>query len=264
MPVYLLSEDLAFPPPSGATEEGLVAVGGDASPARLELAYELGIFPWPMRGMPLLWFSPDPRFVIFPGSVHVSRSLQKAIRKTDLTVRFDTRFADVIRACADAPRPNQTGTWITDQLVRGFEGLHARGIAHSIEAFRGDALVGGLYGVSLGRAFFGESMFAREGDASKVAFVTLLGHLFGAFGFDFVDCQVRTEHLARFGADDVPRVEFLDALDRALTAPTRLGPWRAELAPAQALDALLAARAEARRGPSGPQVSRKNRGSLDG
>jgi leucyl/phenylalanyl-tRNA--protein transferase len=230
VPVYLLSEELAFPPPNGATEEGLVAVGGDASPARLELAYSEGIFPWPMRGMPLLWFSPDPRFVLFPENVHVSRSIARTIRRGAYDVRFDTAFTEVVRACAHAPRPGQSGTWITDELVRGFTGLHARGIAHSIEAFQGETL--------LGRAFFGESMFAREPDASKVAFVTLLGHAFGQWSFDFVDCQVRTEHLARFGAVDIPRIEFLDALSRALDGQTRVGPWHVEMSPAGALDAL--------------------------
>ncbi len=238
MPVYLLTEELLFPPPSGATEEGLVAVGGDASPARLELAYREGIFPWPMRGMPLLWFSPDPRFVLYPGEVHVSRSLRRTIRRGRFEVRMDTCFAEVIDACAAQPRPGQDGTWITRELVDGFSALHERGLAHSIEAFVDGALAGGLYGISLGRAFFGESMFARRPDASKVAFVTLLGHLFGAWDFDFVDCQVYTDHLASFGARDVARSTFLDALEVTSKLPTRRGPWSAELTPAEALSRL--------------------------
>ncbi len=235
VPVYLLTEELLFPPPSGATSEGLVAVGGDASPARLELAYREGIFPWPMRGMPLLWFSPDPRFLLLPGDVHLSRSLKRTIRRGRFEIRMDTRFEDVVAACAAQPRPGQSGTWITDELADGFVGLHRRGLAHSVEAYGDGELVGGLYGVSLGRAFFGESMFARESDASKVAFVTLLGHVFGPWGFHFVDCQVYTDHLATFGAADVRRREFLGALDRAAQFPTRRGPWTIELSPAEAV-----------------------------
>jgi leucyl/phenylalanyl-tRNA--protein transferase len=235
VPVYLLTEELLFPPPSGATTEGLVAVGGDASPGRLELAYREGIFPWPMRGMPLLWFSPDPRFVLFPGNVHVSRSLRRTIRRERFEIRMDTCFGDVIGACADQPRPGQSGTWITRELIDGFTALHRRGLAHSVEAFSDGELVGGLYGVSLGRAFFGESMFARKTDASKVAFATLLGHVFGPWAFHFVDCQVYTDHLASFGAEDIRRREFLNALDSAIEFPTRRGPWAVELTPAEAV-----------------------------
>jgi len=238
VPVYLLTEELLFPPPSGATDEGLVAVGGDASPARLELAYREGIFPWPMRGMPLLWFSPDPRFVLTPGDVHVPRSLRREIRRDRFEIRMDTCFTDVMRACAKTKRPGQRGTWITKELIDGFTGLHERGLAHSVEAFEGDALVGGLYGVSLGGAFFGESMFAVTDNASKVAFMSLLGHVFGPWGFSFVDCQVYTEHLATFGANEIDRSAFLDALQLALATPTRRGLWRPQLSPREALDAL--------------------------
>ncbi len=241
MPVYLLTEELLFPPPTGASDEGLVAVGGDASPDRLLLAYREGIFPWPMTGLPLLWFSPDPRFVLYPPSVHLPRSLEKRIRRGDYEVRADTAFERVILGCASSPRPGQGGTWITDELRDGFVALHERGYAHSIEAWQDGELVGGLYGISLGAAFFGESMFATRPDASKVAFATLLGHAFGPWHFHFVDCQVHTAHLARFGAREVPRTEFLDALDGALRKSTRRGPLALELGPEQVLSQLGAA-----------------------
>ena len=240
MPVYLLTDELVFPPPERASREGVVAVGGDARPERLLLAYGQGIFPWPAESMPLLWFSPDPRFVLVPREAHVGRTLRKRVRRGDLEVRFDTHFRAVIEACAEAPRPGQDGTWITDSLVAGYCALHDSGFAHSIEAWRGDKLVGGLYGVSLGRAFFGESMFAREDDASKVAFAVLLAHLVH-WDFHFVDCQVRTEHLERFGAVDWPRTRFLRLLRHALTLETRVGPWRTELSP-EAVDTQLGER----------------------
>lgn len=243
MPVYSLTDDLVFPPAEGASREGLVAVGGDAKPERLLLAYALGIFPWPTDAhrspaVPLLWFSPNPRFVLVPREAHLGRSLRKRVRRGELEVRFDTAFRAVMEACAAAPRPGQDGTWITDELVTGYCALHDRGFAHSIEAWRDERLVGGLYGVSLGRAFFGESMFAVESDASKVAFAVLLGHLVH-WGFHFVDCQVRTPHLERFGAVDWPRARFLRLLRHALTFETRVGPWKTELTQAEAA-ALLA------------------------
>lgn len=237
MPVFLLNEELLFPPPELATEDGLIAVGGDVSPERLVLAYAQGIFPWPVRGMPLLWFSPDPRFVLWPEEAHVGRSLRKRVRRGTYEVRVDTAFDAVIRGCASSPRPGQDGTWITAELERGFEELHRLGYAHSIEAWRDGELVGGLYGVSLGAAFFGESMFSRAPDASKVAFVTLLGNAV-AWGFEFIDCQVYTEHLERFGAMDIPRDVFLRGLHRALESETRQGPWQLELSPQAAVDRL--------------------------
>ncbi len=238
MPVYLLTDDMIFPPPEGASREGVVAVGGDAKPERLLLAYGLGIFPWPSEGMPLMWFSPNPRFVLVPKDAHVGRTLRKRVKRGDFEVRFDTAFRAVIDACAESPRPGQDGTWITKALIEGYCALHERGFAHSIEAWRDGKLVGGLYGVSLGRAFFGESMFARESDASKVAFAVLLGHLVH-WNFHFVDCQVRTEHLERFGAEDWPRTRFLRLLRHALTFETRVGAWKTELTHDEAV-ALLA------------------------
>jgi leucyl/phenylalanyl-tRNA--protein transferase len=237
MPVYLLTDELRFPPPEGASPEGIVAIGGDFRPERLLLGYAQGIFPWPSEGLPLLWFSPDPRFVLEPHEAHLPRSLRKQLRRMPYTIRFDTAFGDVIRACADTRRPGQRGTWITDDLIAGYEALHARGFAHSVEAFRDGELVGGLYGVSLGKVFFGESMFAHAPDASKLAFAMLLAQLV-AWGVRVVDCQVYTEHLARFGAGDWPRELFLSTLREALSADTRRGPWTLEISPEQALELL--------------------------
>lgn len=234
MPVYLLDKEIRFPLPEDANEEGIVAVGGDLCPQRLLAAYQQGIFPWPARGYPLLWFSPDPRFALDPTRVHVSRSLRREIRRSDLRVTADRAFAEVIRACAAVPRPHQHGTWITHELQQGYLGLHELGYAHSIEAWRGDELVGGLYGVALGKTFAGESMFASEADASKVAFTTLLGHLV-QWGVRIVDCQVHTEHLARFGATMWPRERFLREWRAAVDEPTRRAPWELTMTPREAL-----------------------------
>jgi leucyl/phenylalanyl-tRNA--protein transferase len=226
VPIYLLDPDdpETFPPPEKADRSGLLAVGGDLSPERLLAAYSRGIFPWPMEGQPLLWHSPNPRFVLEPSKLHVGRSLRKAIKAGTYEVRWDTAFADVIAACSATPRPGQRGTWITDDMREGYITLHRLGFAHSVEAWAEGKLQGGLYGVSLGAAFFGESMFAHAPDASKVAFVTAVER-FREWGFHFVDCQVETEHLARFGAEHWQRRRFLAALAEALKEPTRRGPW---------------------------------------
>ena len=228
MPVYRLGKQLAFPPPDQAEESGLLAVGGDLRPERLLLAYSLGIFPWYHEGIPILWYSPDPRTVLEPSALVVSRSLRKAIRRAPYRVTLDTAFGEVIRACAKVPRPGQDGTWITRDMIRAYDRLHELGYAHSVEAWRGDELVGGLYGVSLGRAFFGESMFARADDASKIAFVALVEQL-ERWDIELIDCQVHTEHLERFGAVEWPRERFLAALAAALEHPTRGGPWRFDM-----------------------------------
>jgi leucyl/phenylalanyl-tRNA--protein transferase len=222
--IFRLDHRLIFPPPQLAEDNGVLAVGGDLSEDRLILAYSSGIFPWPHEGLPLLWHSPDPRTVLVPKEIHVGRSLEKQIRRGTYEVRFDTAFRQVMRGCSQKERPDQDGTWITDEMIEGYVALHRRGLAHSIEAWRGDELVGGLYGVSLGGAFFGESMFAEAPDASKVAFATLVRQL-DRWGFDFVDCQVHTEHLERFGAVEWPRTRFLAALKKALKKPNRVGPW---------------------------------------
>jgi leucyl/phenylalanyl-tRNA---protein transferase len=225
MPVFRLNARLAFPPPGLADESGLLAVGGDLRPERLLLAYSLGIFPWYSEGLPILWYSPDPRLVLESGDLVVSRSLQKTLRRGRFRVTLDTAFDRVIRACAEVPRPGQHGTWITRDMVRAYRRLHELGFAHSAEAWQDGELVGGLYGVSLGAGFFGESMFAHASDASKVAFVTLVGQL-RRWGIDLVDCQVHTEHLARFGAVEWPREQFLRRLAQALEKPTRSGRWQ--------------------------------------
>ncbi|MDB4991271.1 MAG: Leucyl/phenylalanyl-tRNA--protein transferase [Myxococcaceae bacterium] len=234
MPIYMLTDELRFPPPEGASDEGIVAVGGDFRPERLLLGYAQGIFPWPSEGLPLVWFSPDPRFVLPPKGAHIPRSLKKQLRRQTYTVRFDTAFDRVIRACAEARRPGQRGTWITSELDDGYHRLHELGFAHSIEAWNGDRLVGGLFGVGLGRVFFGESMFALEADASKVAFAMLLAQL-SAWNFALVDCQVHTEHLERFGAEEWPRERFLDALRASVGSETRRGSWQLELSTTEAL-----------------------------
>jgi leucyl/phenylalanyl-tRNA--protein transferase len=225
VPVYLLDERLAFPPPDRAPGIGPLAVGGDLRPERLVLAYSLGIFPWYGPGEPIQWHSPDPRMVLLVDELQVSRSLRRTLKKADLRLTLDTAFDRVVEACAETPRPGQVGTWITDEMKEAYSELHRRGLAHSAEAWSGGKLAGGLYGVSLGAAFFGESMFAHVPEASKVAFVAFTEQL-RRWGITLIDCQVYTEHLARFGAREWPRWEFLAALRTALQHPTRKGPWR--------------------------------------
>ena len=224
MPVYQLPEEIAFPEPSEAEPDGLLAVGGDLSPERVLAAYSVGIFPWPHKGWPLLWFSPDPRMVLLPTELKLQRSLRQTIRKQRYEIRFDTDFKGVMTACAKAERPGQDGTWITKPMIKAYTHLHELGFAHSAEAWLDGKLVGGAYGISLGAAYFGESMFAIEPDASKVAFATLVEKLNG-WGFQFIDAQVHTEHLERFGAREIPREEYLEMLETALREPTRRGAW---------------------------------------
>jgi leucyl/phenylalanyl-tRNA--protein transferase len=226
--VAALGDELAFPPPEAALSDGVLAVGGDASPRRLLLAYSQGIFPWPHDRLPLLWYSPDPRFVLPLDRVHVGRTLRRAVRAGTFRITADTAFAEVVQACASAPRPEQDGTWITDEIRAGFGALHRAGLAHSVEAWQDGELVGGLYGMRVGRLFCGESMFAHRPDASKVALVTLLANL-RRWGDRLVDCQVHTEHLERFGAVEVPRADFLAALDDATREPWTRGPWQLAL-----------------------------------
>lgn len=223
VPVYALSRALRFPPPEHA-EDGLVAVGGDLSPERLLLAYGSGIFPWYEEGVPILWHSPDPRCVLPVEALHVGRSLRRAIAKGALEVRFDSAFEQVIRACKATPRTGQDGTWITDDMEEAYCRLHTLGYAHSVEAWAGDELVGGLYGVSLGRIFFGESMFSWQPSASKVALVALVERVAG-WGFRWIDSQVPTPHTLAMGAQLWPRARFLDVLRSELQHPTRRGSW---------------------------------------
>lgn len=216
-----------FPDPAEADEHGLLAYGGDLLPERLVAAYAQGIFPW-YEEDPILWFSPDPRAVLLPAKLVVNRTLAKSLRRGRYTVRVDTAFEQVIARCREVPRKGQDGTWITDDLMAGFVRLHELGFAHSFESWHGDELVGGVYGMSLGAAFFGESMFASESDASKVALVALVRQI-DAWGFHFLDCQVSNDHTSSLGAADWPREDFLAALGDALAVPTRRGRWTLSL-----------------------------------
>jgi leucyl/phenylalanyl-tRNA--protein transferase len=224
VPIFRLPREIVFPDPSLAEPDGLLAVGGDLTPERLVAAYAAGIFPWYSDDAPILWWSPDPRLVLLPGRLHVSRSLARTLRRGRYRVTADRAFGEVIRRCAAVPREGQRGTWIVPEMVTAYERLHALGLAHSFEAWEGPSLVGGLYGVSLGRAFFGESMFALAPDASKVAFARAVDFLDGR-GVTLVDCQVRTEHLVSLGAAEIPRADFLGRLAEALAGPTEAGPW---------------------------------------
>ena len=195
-----------------ADPNGLLAVGGDLSPARLERAYRLGIFPWYQEGQPLLWWSPDPRTILRPDKLHVSRSMRKFLRQTPFHVTVDQDFPAVMAACAE-PRDYTDSTWITPDMQAAYCELHKRGIAHSVEVWDGQTLVGGLYGVALGKVFFGESMFSRRANASKTGFVKLVERL-GVWGFEIIDCQMPTDHLFSFGAESISRREFRASLAR--------------------------------------------------
>lgn len=224
MPVYRLSDELVFPPVHLATPEGLLAVGGDLSPERLLLAYRMGIFPWYSEGDPILWWSPDPRLVLYPKDIRLSRSLKKTIRQKKYKITFDSEFEQVIKSCARVRRGAGEGTWITGEMANAYCKLNELGYAHSVEAWHEGRLAGGLYGVSLGRCFFGESMFSKVRDASKVALVGLAQRL-DRKGFDLIDCQVSSEHLARLGAREIVRDKFIDELNRSIAGPTLVGSW---------------------------------------
>ena len=236
MPVFRLPPEPVFPPPALAEENGLLAVGGDLTPERLLAAYAEGIFPWYSEGQPLLWWSPDPRLVLKPGWLHLSRSLKRTIRRQTYAVTFDCAFSQVIDACAEdresgaATEEGGPGTWITEEMARAYVTLHRLGVAHSVEAWileeGAPLLAGGLYGVALGGCFFGESMFHRRPDASKVAFAALVGRLH-RLGFTLIDCQMTTDHLLRFGAREMARRDFLTELYRAQSVVAHPpGPWR--------------------------------------
>lgn len=219
-----------FPDPRSADEQGVVGAGGNLSPGMLLSAYEQGIFPWFSDGDPILWWSPDPRFVLFPEALHVSESMRKVLKKDTFKIEADRDFRAVIRACSAAPRPGQNGTWITEDMIAAYSALHDLGWAHSAEAYLDGRLAGGCYGIRLGNAFFGESMFAAEPNASKAAFIVLARKLF-ADGVAFVDCQVPTDHLRSLGAREIPRGDFLSVLSRALGShrsdqADRRGCWR--------------------------------------
>jgi leucyl/phenylalanyl-tRNA---protein transferase len=225
MPIFRLVDEPIFPPPDYADPSGLLAVGGDLSKERLLEAYRLGIFPWYSDDQPILWWSPDPRLVLDLKDFMISRSLRKTLKKGVFQVTFDHAFEQVIQGCAVVPRAAQNGTWITEEMQEAYINLHGLGYAHSVESWFGGKLAGGLYGVSLGKAFFGESMFHLKTDASKVALATLVETL-KSWDFQFIDSQMTTEHMVRLGAKELPRRIFLKRLQSALRHPTRRGRWR--------------------------------------
>lgn len=218
--------DLRFPPVDLSTPEGLLAIGGDLRPERLLEAYRNGIFPWYSDDQPILWWSPDPRTVLFPNKLHISRSLQRSLRSGLFQVTLDQCFRDVMQHCA-GPRPQYPdgGTWITAEMLEAYTRLHELGYAHSVETWQEGQLVGGLYGVALGGVFFAESMFTIVPDASKVALVSLV-HQLHVWGFGLMDCQQSSPHIVRFGAEEIPRQDFLNQLTAALALPDRHGHWQ--------------------------------------
>lgn len=226
MPIFALTEKLQFPPPHLASREGLLAVGGDLTQERLLLAYGQGIFPWFSEGEPILWWSPDPRLVLYPRNLRMSSSLKKRIRQQRFHLTADCAFESVIQACSQVHRKHQDGTWIVESMVDAYIELHKSGFAHSVEAWHEDQLVGGLYGVSLGQCFFGESMFNRVSDASKIA-LTALAQFLTCLKFRLIDCQVPTGHLISLGASEIPRKRFLAELQAAMKANSVTGSWTA-------------------------------------
>ncbi|MEW6672928.1 MAG: leucyl/phenylalanyl-tRNA--protein transferase [Thermodesulfobacteriota bacterium] len=227
MPVYLLNERMIFPPPRFAREDGLLAVGGDLSQERLLLAYRQGIFPWFVENEPILWWSPDPRLVLYPAEFRPSRSLQKIIRQKKFRITIDQAFRRVITACAQTRMNKNEQTWIGQEMIRAYCRLYASGYAHSIEAWNENQLAGGVYGVSLGRCFFGESMFTLVRDASKAALAALVEHL-RKNSFNLIDCQVTTPHLIRLGAREIPRALFLKQLAKSVESPSAAERWSIE------------------------------------
>mgnify|MGYP006266594133 CR=1 FL=1 len=224
MPIFALTDELLFPDPNLAHPEGILAIGGDLRPERLLLAYQMGIFPWYSAREPIMWWSPDPRFVLYPAALRVSRSMRPILNQRRFAITYDCAFDQVIRQCKTVPRAGQGGTWITADMQAAYRELHALGYAHSVEAWQQGELVGGLYGVSLGRCFFGESMFAKASNASKAAFITLVRDL-AEQGFDLIDCQVYTDHLHSLGAEEIPRTQFLRELAQRMDQPTQRGHW---------------------------------------
>ncbi len=227
-----LPAEPVFPPASRALRDpnGLLAAGGDLSPERLLAAYRQGIFPWYSAGEPILWWSPDPRMVLFPDAMRITRSLAKTLKNADYEVRLDTAFAQVVAACAATPRPGQSGTWITAEMQAAYARLHALGHAHSVEVWRAGRLIGGLYGVTVGRVFCGESMFSHATDASKIALAHLCRYL-AARGYGIIDCQMETAHLASLGARPLPRADYLARLTALAAGGAPPGRW-----PAGAID----------------------------
>lgn len=224
MPIFKLTDELVFPDPSYAEEEGVLAIGGDLSVDRLILAYANGIFPWPRANAPLLWWSPDPRMVLYPKDYKPSKSLLQLIRSNKYTITYDKAFASVIKECALIPRHGQDGTWITKDMIRAYLRMHREGFAHSVETWCDGELVGGLYGISLGKVFFGESMFYKKRDASKFAFYHLI-QVLNKWNFELIDAQQDTPHMRSLGAIIIPRDEFMSILEDAVSQPTYKGNW---------------------------------------
>ncbi|NJL12099.1 MAG: leucyl/phenylalanyl-tRNA--protein transferase [Microscillaceae bacterium] len=221
---HFLDTSLYFPPLEQADEEGILALGGDLSLPRLLLAYRSGIFPWYSPGEPIIWWAPDPRFVLYPHQLRVSKSMRPYLNGKHYQVSLDQDFAAVISACRHTPRPGQSGTWITDEMQKAYIALHEAGYAHSVEVWQETVLVGGLYGVSMGGCFFGESMFSRASNASKTGFIKLV-QLLSHKGFTLIDCQVYTQHLESLGGQNVARERFMEDLSQALAQATWQGRW---------------------------------------
>lgn len=226
MPVFWLSEDnISFPHPNQANEDGILAVGGDLSPERLLMAYRMGIFPWFNPGDPILWWSPDPRFVLFPKELKVAKSMRPYFNQKKFRVTVDRAFEEVMRACQNQRRKGQLGgTWITENMIEAYTMLHHQGFAHSVEVWKDDFLVGGLYGIAFGNIFFGESMFAQVSNASKFGFISLVQRL-EKLGFELIDCQQQTRHLESLGGRCISRSDFLASLGRNREIPERIGNW---------------------------------------
>lgn len=225
MPVYQLIPEISlFPPIEEAEDDGLLAVGGDLTKERLLGAYRRGIFPWYEVGQPILWWSPDPRLVLFPDELKISRSLRKVLRKEQFEIRFDTVFQEVIKSCADIRTKQGEGTWIIPEMQQAYIELHQEGFAHSVESWLDGKLVGGLYGISMGQCFFGESMFSTTNDSSKVALVAL-ADFSQRVGIKLIDCQMTTPHLLSLGAREIKRAVFLKLLKKHLETPSIMGLW---------------------------------------
>lgn len=223
--MFWLEEEIWFPHPENADEDGILAIGGDLSPERVLLAYQHGIFPWFNEEDPIVWWSPDPRFVLHPSELKVSKSMRKVLRDEIFTFTFDQDFRAVITACSQNKRLNQSGgTWITDDMLEAYCTLHELGFAHSVEVWQGDELVGGLYGVSLGKCFSGESMFTKVSNASKAGFITLVRKL-EEKNFDLIDCQTHTNHLESLGGKYMDRADYLSYLEKNKADSTIRGNW---------------------------------------
>jgi len=214
-----------FPDPRQASDEGLLAYGGDLSSHRLLFAYKKGIFPWYSKDDPILWWSPNPRLLLYPENFKVRKSFRRVLRSEKFSVTFDQNFSEVIEHCATVFREGQESSWIVDEIIEAYTRLHEEGFAHSVEVHKEGKLVGGLYGVAFGKAFFGESMFSLSSDASKVAFKAL-SDVLGSRGYDFIDCQMKTDHMLGLGAEVVERDLFLDALEVTINKHTDLGSWK--------------------------------------